>query len=147
MSKAGSESVLDASVALSGLLEDAGPGQAYADAVFDVLKLPAAQAHVPVTWGLEIANVIAKSEALGTLLATRTQGFLATIDAAPIVCDTQTYALVFADTLQLSRRYRLSAYDASYLELALRYGLPLSTLDQDLRKAATKAGVKVFKPA
>ncbi len=139
--------VLDASVALSWLLEDAGPGQAYADAVFDVLKLPTAQAHVPVTWGLEIANVIAKTEAQGILLANRSQGFLAAMDAAPIVCDTQTFSVVFSDTLQLCRRYRLSSYDASYLELALRSALPLSTLDQDLRKAATRAGVKVFKPA
>lgn len=138
--------VLDASVALSWLLEDAGAGQDYADAVFDVLKLPTAQAHVPMTWGLEIANVIAKAESRSILLENRTQGFLATLDAAPIVCDTQTHVAVFSDTLQLSRRYRLSSYDASYLELALRTALPLSTLDQELRKAATKAGVKVFKP-
>ena len=102
---------------------------------------------MPVTWGLEIANVIAKTEAQGILLANRTRGFLATIEAAPIVCDAQTYSVVFSDTLQLSRRYRLSSYDASYQELALRSALPLSTLDQDLRRAATKAGVKVFKPA
>ena len=44
----------------------------------------------------------------------------------------------------LARRYRLSAYDASYLELALRVGLPLATLDADLAKAARKAGVKRF---
>lgn len=138
--------VLDASVALSWLLEDAGAAQAYADTVFDVLKMPTSIAHVPVTWGLEIANVIAKSEARGILLENRTQGFLATIHAAPIVSDGQTHAAVFSDTLHLCRRYRLSSYDASYLELALRTALPLSTLDQDLRKAATKAGVKVFKP-
>ena len=138
--------VLDASVALSWLLEDAGPAQDYADAVFDVLKLPTAQAHVPATWGLEIANVIAKSEARGILLENRTQGFLSTLDAAPIVCDSQTHVTVLSETLQLCRRYRLSSYDASYLELALRTALPLSTLDQDLRRAATKAGVKIFKP-
>jgi len=138
--------VLDASVALSWLLEDAGAAQHYADAVFDVLKLPTAQAHVPATWGLEIANVIAKSEARGILLENRTHGFLSTLDAAPIACDSQTHVTVFSETLQLCRRYRLSSYDASYLELALRSALPLSTLDQDLRRAATKAGVKIFKP-
>jgi len=138
--------VLDASVALSWLLEDAGPSQDYADAVFDVLKLPTAQAHVPATWGLEIANVIAKSEARGILLENRTQGFLSTLGAAPIACDSQTHVAVFSEALQLCRRYRLSSYDASYLELALRTALPLSTLDQDLRRAATKAGVKIFKP-
>lgn len=50
----------------------------------------------------------------------------------------------FSDTLQLARRYTLSAYDASYLELALRLGMPLATLDEDLQKAAKKAGAKKF---
>jgi predicted nucleic acid-binding protein len=57
-----------------------------------------------------------------------------------------TFAHALSDTLQLSRRYRLSACDASYLELALRSGAPIATLDGDLRRhAATKAGVKFFK--
>lgn len=50
----------------------------------------------------------------------------------------------FTDTLQLARRYKRSAYDASYLELALRSGLALATLDEDLQKAAKKARVKAF---
>ena len=47
----------------------------------------------------------------------------------------------------MARRYRLSSYDASYLELALRVGLPLATLDDVLRKTATKAGVRFLKAA
>ena len=50
----------------------------------------------------------------------------------------------WGDTLNLARRYQLSAYDAAYLELALRTGLPLATLDADLAKAATSAGVPMF---
>lgn len=138
--------VLDASVALSWLLEDAGAGQAYADGIFEVLKRPSAQAHVPVTWGLEIANVIAKGEARGFLLENRTQAFLSALAAAGILCDSHTSAAALTETLQLCRRYRLSSYDASYLELALRHGLPLATLDEELRRAATKAGVKIFRP-
>jgi PIN domain len=60
--------------------------------------------------------------------------------------DVDTFTHVLSDTLQLSRRYRLSSYDASYLELALRNGGPIATLDDDLRRAAIKAGVKIFKP-
>jgi predicted nucleic acid-binding protein len=137
--------VLDASVALSWLLEDAGVAQAYADAVFEVLKNPASQARVPATWGLEIANVIAKCESRGILLENRSQAFLSTLEAAAIICDPHTHAKVFVGTLQLARRHRLSSYDASYLELSLRTALPLATLDQDLRRAALKAGVKHFK--
>lgn len=136
--------VLDASVALSWLLEDAGSGQAYAVAVFAALKRPSAAAHVPATWGLELSNVIAKSEARGLLLENRSQAFLSALATAPIHCDPETYTRTWAETLQLARRYRLSSYDASYLELALRLKLPLATLDTDLLNAAHKTGVKRF---
>ena len=139
--------VLDASVALSWLLEDAGPGQQYAAAVFDTLTRPDAMAHVPVTWGFEIANVIAKCESRGDLLEGRSQAFLTSLDAAPILPDPATYAKTLHETLDLARRYRLSSYDASYLELALRTMLPLATLDADLRRAAHRAGVTRFTPA
>ena len=138
--------VLDASVALSWLLEDGGAGQEYAVAVFDTLTRPQAEAHVPVTWGLEIANVIAKCESHGDLLEGRSQAFLTTLDAVPIIPDPATYAKTLHETLDLARRYRLSAYDASYLELALRSTLPLATLDADLRRVAGRAGVKRFAP-
>ncbi|MGH8254634.1 MAG: type II toxin-antitoxin system VapC family toxin [Steroidobacteraceae bacterium] len=138
--------MLDAAVALSWLLEDAGAGQAYAAAVFNVLGGTDSQAHVPITWGLELGNVIAKSEGLGELPPARSQVFLASLEAAPILCDAASDARALHETLELARRYRLSSYDASYLELALRSGLPLATLDAALRHAATRAGVKLFKP-
>jgi predicted nucleic acid-binding protein len=61
-----------------------------------------------------------------------------------IEVDAATFAHALSGTVQLARRYKLSSYDASYLELALRSGLPLATLDEDLQKAAKKAGVKMF---
>ncbi len=61
-----------------------------------------------------------------------------------IVTDQATAAHALGDTLNLARRYKLSAYDAAYLELALRTGLPLATLDASLVKAATTAGVPIF---
>jgi len=133
------------SVALSWLLEDAGAGQQYETSVFEALAGEGAQACVPTTWGLEIANVIAKCEARTILPIERRTAFLAAMGAAPILCDTETYSRALTDSLELSRRYKLSAYDASYLELALRMRLPLATLDKDLQRAATKAGAAVLK--
>ena len=101
--------VLDASVALSWLLEDAGAGQAYATAVFDVLGDAEVPAHVPVTWGLELANVIAKSERRSELPPARSQAFLASIEAAPILCDAATDIKALHETLDLARRYRIGA--------------------------------------
>lgn len=66
---------------------------------------------------------------------------MALLEDVAIEVDPHTFANVLSDTLQLCRRYRLSSYDASYLELALRLGLPLATLHGELGKAATKTGV------
>ena len=91
--------------------------------------------------------MIAQSEAKGIVTEAQSEGFLAMLSAAPIAVDGSTAAHALSETLQVARRYRLSSYDASYLELAMRVGLPLATLDEALQKAATKAGVKRHKAA
>ena len=140
--------VLDASVTLTWLLKDAGERTgAYAFDVLKQIRSPGTEIHVPATWGLEIANVIARCETKGIVTEAQSEGFLAMLNSAPISVDGSTAAHALSGTLQLARRYRLSAYDASYLELALRAGLPLATLDDALRKAAAKAGVKLHKVA
>ena len=97
-----------------------------------------------MTWGLEAANVIARAEAKGLVTEARSGAFIEMLDGVDIQVDAATFAHALSDTLQLARRYRLSAYDASYLELALRLGVPLATLDEDLLKATKKAGIKRF---
>ncbi len=135
--------VLDNSVTMRWFLGDGKPQEiAYAGRVLDALK--ADTARVPMTWGLEVANVIAKAESKALVTEARSSAFLEMLDGVDIVVDQATYAHALTDTLQLARRYKLSSYDASYLELALRLGLPLATLDVDFRKAALKAGVKQF---
>jgi predicted nucleic acid-binding protein len=135
--------VLDNSVTMRWFFGDGKPQElAYAGKVLDAMKQ--GRALVPVTWGLEVANVIAKAEAKSLVTEARSGAFLEMLDGIDIEVDAATFAHVLSDTLQLARRYKLSAYDASYLELALRLGKPLATLDEDLQKAAKKAGVKKF---
>lgn len=135
--------VLDNSVTMRWFFGDGKPQElVYASKVLDAMKHT--NALVPVTWGLEVANVIAKAEAKAWVTEARSEAFLAMLEDVDIEVDTATFAHALADTLQLARRYKLSAYDASYLELALRSGVPLATLDEDLQKAAKKAGVKKF---
>lgn len=76
----------------------------------------------------------------------RSSSFLSLLSELDIEVDMNTVAHALSDTLQLARRYALSSYDASYLELALRHGLSLASLDEDLMKAAEKSGVKRFVP-
>ena len=135
--------VLDTSVTMRWFFGDGKPQElAYAGKVLDAMK--DANALVPVTWGLEVANVIAKAEAKGLVTEARSGAFLEMLEGVDIEEDAATFAHALSDTLQLARRYKLSAYDASYLELALRSGVPLATLDEDLQTAARKAGVKKF---
>ena len=70
--------------------------------------------------------------------------FLELLDALPIEIDDQTASRAFSHTLPLARAHSLSAYDAAYLELSMREGFVLATLDQRLRKAARAVGVAVF---
>lgn len=135
--------VLDNSVAMNWLLADGKPEDAaYAVAVLSALAT--AQAVVPSLWALEAANVLTKAETRGLVSEARSQAFVTHLGSLNIVIDPATAQHALGDTLQLARRYKLSAYDAAYLELALRTGSPLATLDADLKKAAKTAGVPLF---
>ncbi|MCY7308379.1 MAG: type II toxin-antitoxin system VapC family toxin [Rhodoferax sp.] len=135
--------VLDNSVAMCWLLNDGRTADvAYARMTLDALEQ--ASARLPSLWALEAANVIAKAEARSLVAESRTRAFIAVLMRLNINSDTQTADKALHDTLHLARRYKLSAHDLAYLELALREGLPLATLDADLGKAALKAGVKRF---
>ena len=135
--------VLDNSVTMRWFFGDGKPQQlAYARKALDAMKQDSAL--VPATWGLEVANVIARAEAKGFVTEARSGAFLEMLQDVDIEVDAATFQHALSDTLQLARRYKLSAYDASYLELALRLGMPLATLDEDLQKAAKKSGVKKF---
>ena len=132
--------VLDASVALLWLAPETNPqGVKYADAVLD--KVEKSQALVPSLWHLEVANAIARMEARGMVLEADSQCFIALLQRLDIKTDLTTAEYALGDTLNLARRYKLSVYDAAYLELALRTGHPLATLDAELAKAAALAGL------
>lgn len=134
--------VLDASVTLAWYFD--GESDAYADAVAG--QFPAVQAIVPAIWPLEVANAILMGERRkrGTVLtAVQWAGFLT---ALPIAVDEPSFRRVLSDILAIARGQNLSVYDASYLELALRSGLPLASLDDKLRTAAVAVGVPICEP-
>lgn len=136
--------VLDNSVTVRWCFGDGKPSElAYAAEILDALR--GTQARVPAIWGLEVANVLARAEDRGLITEARSEAFLALLRRLHIDSDLETSAQSLGNTLQLARRYRLSSYDAAYLELALREGLALATLDDDLRKAAMRAGVTIVK--
>lgn len=135
--------VLDNSVTMRWLFGDGSPAdQTYAKNVLDAIE--DGNVLVPGIWCLEVANVIARAESKYGLSEARSSEFVHVLQNMHIQIDPATCAQAMGDTLQLARRYKLSAYDAAYLELALREGLPLATLDEVLEQAAAKAGVRRF---
>jgi len=107
-------------------------------------RLKESQAWVPSLWPLEVGNVIAKLEARRIVTEAHSQRFIVLLGQLDIVTDPATAGQALGDTLNLARRYKLSVYDAAYLEIALRTGHPLATLDASLAKAAALAGIPVF---
>lgn len=137
--------VLDASVALRWLMKDGTESDlAYANFVLDQFLDPDIQVHVPSHWPLEITNVMLRSERLALIDDAASEKFLEMIITAPLTIDLQTAEQALDTTLYLARNYRLTPYDAAYLELAQRLECPLATLDKDLRRAAEKAGLEVL---
>lgn len=138
--------VLDASVALTWLLRGADVREAsFAFAVLKTLRAEEAVAHVPGVWGLEVANVIARSEARGIVASAQSAAFLSLLNELHFEVDAAADLNALVEILPLAREHRLTSYDASYLALALRRSLPLASLDEDLRRAASKAGVPLLK--
>lgn len=134
--------VLDGSVTMAWGLDD--ESDAYAEAILD--KMPELQAHVPSLWPLEVANVLIVGERRSRITSAEAGRFIAILSAFPITVDDQTVAHAWSDTMHLARAHSLSAYDAAYLELAIRLGLPLAALDGKLKTAAKAMGVPLFDP-
>ena len=95
-------------------------------------------ALVPCLWWFELRNGLVVNERRGRLSESETARFLGRIAQMPITIDRSPDE---AQMLSLARRHRLTVYDAAYLELALREGLPLATLDRALAGAAQTEGV------
>jgi predicted nucleic acid-binding protein len=136
------EFVLDSSITLAWCFPDeAAP---HPQLVLD--SLATARAVAPTLWPLEVANALLVGERRGRCTEADTATWTAFLAALPIALDDGTAARAWSAVLHVARTHSLSAYDAAYLELALRRGLPLATLDDRLAAAATAAGVPAYMP-
>jgi predicted nucleic acid-binding protein len=106
----------------------------------------AEDALVPVLWFYEASIALAREQNRGTLAAPKADEFIAELKALRIMADADSAAQVFNGVHRLALDHRLTSYDAASLGLALRHGLPLATLDDDLIRASKAAEVKCFSP-
>jgi predicted nucleic acid-binding protein len=132
--------VLDASVALAVALQEANRHLAA-----PIMALVAEDgAAVPGIWHLEVGNILLMAERRGRISTANRAAAIQDLFRLPVDVDQDTATLAWRDTLTLAERHRLTLYDATYLELSLRRGLPLGTFDRELRAAATAAGATLL---
>ena len=132
--------VLDCSVAANWLFDDEATPET--DALLDQLKEEGAV--VPGIWHLEISNVLVRAERRKRISTAKVAAYLQLLRRLAIVTDTETDERALRETLMLAREWTLSTYDAAYLELAMRRGKPLATLDRALIRAARYAAVEIL---
>jgi predicted nucleic acid-binding protein len=134
--------VLDNSVVISWCLE--AEQDEYADAVLE--SLDTGEALAPAVWPLEAGNVLIAAERRQRLNRAATVRFLELLAALPIRVEQESPERMLKEILSLAREQGLSTYDASYLDLAMRRGLPLATRDAALAEAARRCGIPLFEP-
>ncbi len=132
--------VVDASVTLAWVFID--ERTEFTNEILD--RLHRTTAVVPVIWPLEIANVLINSERRGRIKRQETDEFLQFFSDLPIAVDDEAVRSTPGPIITIAREHNLSSYDASYLELAVRRGLPLAALDARLLAAASQLGVPTF---
>jgi predicted nucleic acid-binding protein len=132
--------VLDASIAACWAFQD----EDHPDARLAFHQMRSEEAVVPCLWWFELRNILVVIERRRRIAESETAAFLLNLSRLRIRIDR---APDEGAVLRLARTHRLSVYDAAYLELAQREGLPLATLGADLKKAAAGEGVAIVATA
>lgn len=135
-----SKFILDCSIAAAWCFEDEASDTA--DRLLDQVRDHGAV--VPALWLLEITNVLIQAERRDRIAASDVSTRLELLQILPITIEHPGQTDIFNAVIALARAEGLTSYDASYLELAIRLGLPIATLDKQLARAASRVGVEVL---
>jgi len=135
--------VLDASMTLAWQFKRVDPAEILL-AEEALAELASVQAFVPAIWYAEVANGLLRGERQRMIQSAQITSFLNDLSQADIESDTESPRSRQTRVLSLARTHELTAYDATYLELAMRRTATLATFDRQLAAAARAAGVRVF---
>ena len=136
----GESFVVDNSVVMSWCFKD--ETNQYADAILDCLS--EATAFVPSIWPLEVVNVLLVAERKKRLSEADSVRFITLLSQLPIIVEHERPERMMKDLLALARSNNLSSYDASYLDLSMRKGIPIATLDTRLIEASKKTNIPIL---
>lgn len=132
--------VLDCSLAVAWCFSD----EATARTTKLLKRMEHEAALIPAWWYLELTNVLVLAEKKGRIDADQVAEFIALVESFQLEVDEQAPRRAFQHLLPLCRAGQLTSHDAVYLDLAMRRQLPVASLDESLRKAAKKHGVKLL---
>jgi predicted nucleic acid-binding protein len=127
--------VVDASVSAAWFL----PQEATAETEAALQATTTHDVWVPALWLLEVGNLLLSAQRRKRITADKRRELAAAASALRLQVDREPVTITALD--DLAARHGLSAYDAAYLELAIRRRLHLATLDEALLAAMTQAGV------
>jgi predicted nucleic acid-binding protein len=133
--------VLDSSLAMAFVFRDEATPET--DQILDSLG-QGAKAFTPALWRFEVGNVLLMAERRRRITQAECHRHLTSLQSLPVELDDNAWGEAWSATPLLARQRQLTLYDAAYLELAIRRGVPLGSLDGDLRKAAKAEGVKLL---
>lgn len=132
--------VVDASIGGAWCLSDEDSNLA-----LEVLdRIVEAQLIVPAHWSLELSNLLVVAERRSRIDAEGVRNATRFLRSLPFAVDVMTTGQALSATLELARRHQITSYDAAYIELAIREGAVLATLDQRLARVASPEGVRTF---
>jgi len=137
----GDDFVIDNSVVMTWCFKD--KTNQYADAILDSLEVSVG--FVPSIWPLEVCNVLLVAERKKRIGEADSARFIALLTELPIIIDQEPPERMIKEIFALAREHKLSSYNASYLDLAMRKGLPIATLDKNLIAAAKRSKVPILK--
>jgi predicted nucleic acid-binding protein len=132
--------VLDASITLARVYAD----EVTPSVIQVFLQVQQEGAVTPALWQWEVANILEMNARKGRYTISERDRMLQEVRDLPVAIDKEGDFYLWSNVIQLAHRHRLTIYDATYLELAMRLGLPLATLDLQLRSAAAAEGVPLL---
>jgi len=135
--------VLDASAVLAWMMDREDAQEAH-QALELLSCVQSRLALVPALWLTEVINGVIVAERRSLITTASAAAYLGLLETLPIELDRKQSALIGSPVLSLARAHNLTAYDATYLELALRTNSALATFDRKLAQAARAAGVPIF---
>jgi predicted nucleic acid-binding protein len=133
--------VIDNSVVMTWCFKD--ETSQYADLVLD--RLEVSDGFVPSILSLEVCNVLLVAERKNRIGEADSARFIALLSELPIIVEQEPPERMIKEIFALARKHKLSSYDASYLDLAMRKGLPIATLDKNLIAAAKRSKLPILK--